>query len=336
MLCLSALPFSEAISAPARNLGAPPGAAPMSMLDPGGPAARSIAMVWWGMFWGSVVITVGMVALALHAFYRRKSPIGAGPARQLIIWGGLVLPFVVIAGLLAYGLRAGHAMLPLPLQDEVPAISLTGHQWWWEVQYTGKDGGTIHGANVIHVPAGRPVDIHVESADVIHGFWIPRLGGKIDAIPGRTNVMRVFAEEPGIYRGQCAEFCGAQHARMGLVMIAHEDEEAWRDAVSGLRRERSISHQAGREAFTQHCITCHSRDATRRGSGIGPNLANIADRESLGAGTLKNDFDNLQSWIADAQAHKPGNHMQDFSHLDPAEIGAIASYLLEIGTGDAP
>ena len=198
-------------------------------------------------------------------------------------------------------------------------------------------GGTIHGANCHSCSRRAPgPNIHVESADVIHGFWIPRLGGKIDAIPGRTNVMRVFAEEPGIYRGQCAEFCGAQHARMGLVMIAHEDEEAWRDAVSGLRRERSISHQADGKPLRSNCITCHSRDATRRGSGIGPNLANIADRESLGAGTLKNDFDNLQSWIADAQAHKPGNHMQDFSHLDPAEIGAIASYLLEIGTGDAP
>ena len=121
-------------------------------------------------------------------------------------------------------------------------------------------------------------------------------------------------------------------------MIAHEDEEAWRDAVSGLRRERSNQPSGGTGSpFTQHCITCHSRDATRRGSGIGPNLANIADRESLGAGTLKNDFDNLQSWIADAQAHKPGNHMQDFSHLDPALKSAPSPpNLLEIGTGDAP
>lgn len=335
-ICLAAFPLGQATGAPVETVTNSPWAGPMSTLDPGGPAARSIAMVWWVMFWGSVVITAGMIALALHAFYRRANPIGDGTARQLIIWGGLVLPFAVVAGLLAYGLRAGHAMLPLPSQEDVPAIGLTGHQWWWEVQYAGEDGGTIHGANVIHIPAGRPVDIRIDSADVIHAFWIPRLGGKIDAIPGRTNVMRVLAEQPGIYRGQCAEFCGAQHARMGLVMIAHADEEAWRAAVTGLRRERSISHEAGRDAFAQHCIACHSRDAARRGAGIGPNLANIADRESLGAGTLKNDFDNLQSWIADAQAHKPGNHMQDFSHLDQAEIGAIASYLLEIGTGDAP
>lgn len=316
-------------------LSASPWAGPMSTLDPAGPAARSIATVWWVMFWGSLLITAGMIALALHAFYRRGGPIGDGGARRLIIWGGLVLPFAVITGLLAYGLRAGHAMLPLPLGEDVPAIGLTGHQWWWEVTYEGEDGATIHGANVIHIPAGRPVDIHVDTADVIHAFWIPRLGGKIDAIPGRTNVMRVFAEQPGVYRGQCAEFCGAQHARMGLTMIAHADEDAWREAVSGLRRAREVTHEAGREAFQQHCVACHSRDAGARGSGIGPNLANLADRDSLGAGTLSNDFDNLRRWIADSQTLKPGNRMDDFSDLDPAEISAIAAYLLERDGGDA-
>ena len=158
-ICLAAFPLGQATGAPVETVTNSPWAGPMSTLDPGGPAARSIAMVWWVMFWGSVVITAGMVALALHAFYRRANPIGDGTARQLIIWGGLVLPFAVVAGLLAYGLRAGHAMLPLPSQEDVPAIGLTGHQWWWEVQYAGEDGGTIHGANVIHIPAGRPVDI---------------------------------------------------------------------------------------------------------------------------------------------------------------------------------
>lgn len=199
-------------------------AGPFSTLDPVGPAARSAAGLWWGMFVFSSVVLAAVVALWLYAMRRDPGTVSDTAAQRLqnrwIIGGGLILPLASIALLLAFGIPLGHRMLPLPPEDgDVLRIEVTGHQWWWEVHYP--DSG-IRLRDELHIPAGMPVDLHLTSADVIHSFWVPRLGGKLDMIPGHINVLRLQADAPGVYRGQCAEFCGLRHAHMQFTVEAHD------------------------------------------------------------------------------------------------------------------
>ena len=182
------------------------------------------------MFGFSLIVLLGVLALWLYAMWREPDETDtAGPQRihnHWILGGGLALPLGSITLLLAFGIPAGHGMLPLPTDEKVLRIDVTGHQWWWEVHYP--DTG-VRLEDELHIPAGVPVDLHLTSADVIHSFWVPRLGGKLDMIPGRTNVLRLQADEPGTYRGQCAEFCGLMHARMNFTVEAHAPDafEAW-------------------------------------------------------------------------------------------------------------
>ena len=178
----------------------------------------------------SLVLLV-VVGLWLYAMGRDPGTLDAAQARRVhrrwIIGGGILLPLGCITVLLAFGIPMGHSMLPLPpAQGEALEIHVTAHQWRWEVRYP--EAG-IALRDELHIPAGRPVDIHLSSADVIHSFWVPRLGGKLDAIPGRTHVLRLQADAPGVYRGQCAEFCGSGHAHMQFRVIAHtaDDFRAW-------------------------------------------------------------------------------------------------------------
>ncbi|KQP17882.1 cytochrome c oxidase subunit II [Pseudorhodoferax sp. Leaf267] len=195
-------------------------AGPLSALDPAGPGAAPIARVWWAMFWGGMALLVFMTALGLYAALRRPQGTPRVSERAFVLWGGLALPGVVLVALLLWGVRAGHALLPLPGQAPVFTVEVTGRQWQWEVAYPAHPAART-AVNRIDIPAGQPVDVRVRTADVIHGFWIPRLGGKIDAIPGRSNVIRLQADAPGIYRGVCAEYCGTGHARMPIEVHAH-------------------------------------------------------------------------------------------------------------------
>lgn len=225
-----ALPLALPLALPIA-LGACAG--PQSMLDPAGPSARAIAAVWWWMFGVSAAVLLGMVAVWLLAM-RRSSRMPADEVRRSgqrwIIGGGIVLPGVAVTALLVFGSPAGLHQLPLPYRNHGgPAplrIEAIGHQWWWELHYP--DSG-VRLKNELRLPAGQPVDIHTSSRDVIHSFWVPRLGGKLDAIPGRTLVVRLQADEPGTFRGQCAEFCGLGHAHMTMTVQAMEPAafEAW-------------------------------------------------------------------------------------------------------------
>jgi cytochrome c oxidase, subunit II len=205
---------------------------PQSTLDPAGPAADVVATLWWWMFGYGTLVLLVVVGLWLHALYRRRPEPDEAQARRTgrrwIVGGGLLLPLASIAVLLAFGVPAGHGMLPWPVAAGPAAlrIEVVGHQWWWEVRYP--DAG-LQLRDELVLPVGRPVDVHVSSRDVIHSFWVPRLGGKIDAIPGRTNVIRLRADRAGAMRGQCAEFCGDAHAHMTMrVRALHADEfEAW-------------------------------------------------------------------------------------------------------------
>jgi cytochrome c oxidase subunit 2 len=171
------------------------------------------------MFGSFGLVLLAVIALWWYAMHR--ATVADDPRRNnlLIIGGGILLPLVSLTGLLAVGIPAGHRMLPLPTSEEVLHIHVTGHQWWWEIHYP--DTG-IRLRNELHIPAGAPVDIHLTTADVIHSFWVPRLAGKLDTIPGRTNILRLQADQAGVYRGQCAEFCGLHHAHMQFTVTAHE------------------------------------------------------------------------------------------------------------------
>ncbi|MDO8863427.1 cytochrome c oxidase subunit II [Haliea sp. E1-2-M8] len=206
-------------------------AGPFSTLDPAGPSAAGSAGLWWWMFTLAMLVLLAVVGLWLGAMFGAQK---TGDDQQLrriqqrwIIGGGLLLPWAAIAVLLAFGIPIGHKMLPLPLEGgEILRIDVTGHQWWWQVSYPGSG---IQLRNEVHIPVGVPVDLHLTSADVVHSFWVPRLGGKLDMIPGRTNVLRLQADIADTYRGQCAEFCGLNHAHMQFTVTAHApgDFAAW-------------------------------------------------------------------------------------------------------------
>lgn len=203
------------------------------MLSPAGPSALAVSRLWWGMAGFFTLVLLAVTALWFYAMWRKPRPITEAQARRLfnrwVFGGGLVLPIVSIAVLIGFGIPMGYRMLPLPLAETPLRIEVTGHQWWWEVRYP--DTGVVT-KNELHLPAGVPVDMHVTSADVIHSFWVPRLAGKIDMLPGRINVLRLTADAPGRFRGQCAEFCGRGHAHMILAVEAHtpQDFKSWLEA----------------------------------------------------------------------------------------------------------
>lgn len=209
-------------------------AGPQSVLDPAGPAAREIAALWWGMFIVAVVVFVGVMTAWVVGLLRRPPKLEEARekrvVRRWIVLGGLLLPSVSVAVLLAFGIPAGHRLLPLPLAGEAPLrVDVTARQWRWEISYP--ESGVVL-INELRLPAGRAVDVHVQSLDVIHSFWVPRLGGKIDVVPGRTNVVRLRADAPGAFRGQCAEFCGTRHALMVLHVTAQNGDafDEWLEA----------------------------------------------------------------------------------------------------------
>lgn len=197
---------------------------PLSTLDPAGPSAAAIAQVWWWMLAVALVVSAGVVAAWLWAMRPHASP--SGHARRWLVGGGLLLPSTAVIALLVFGAPAGRHQWPWPGESAALVVEVSARQWHWAVRYPP------HGVelrNELRLPAGRPVHVRTSSDDVIHSFWVPRLGGKLDAIPGRTLVLRLQADEPGRYLGQCAEFCGLGHARMPLVVIAMTPEafDAW-------------------------------------------------------------------------------------------------------------
>jgi cytochrome c oxidase subunit II len=199
----------------------------MSTLDPAGQGAADVARIGWIMMIGTLVFMALMSGLWLHAVYRRDRDPLQWPAGKILVGGGIVLPLVVIVLLLVYGIRSGQSMLPLGATDL--QVRATGHQWWWQFEYLDENGPFAETVDELHLPVDARVDIHVQTSDVIHSFWVPSLGGKVDAIPGRTNTLRLQPTRVGTLQGQCAEFCGALHALMRFDVIVHDADDfaAW-------------------------------------------------------------------------------------------------------------
>jgi len=303
-----------------------------SALDPKGDAAAAIAQAHWIMLLGAVLILALVTALTLYAVYRDPQRRAAPKPVSVILAGGVFLPIIALTGLLAYGL---HLMNALHAPDADLEIRVIGHQWWWELRYPGKVAGEfVTTANELRVPAGRPVNLILTSEDVIHSFWVPSLAGKMDLIPGHRRRLTVEAAAPGIFRGQCAEFCGAQHAHMALHIVAlPEDEfERWLAQLREPAREMAApGPQRGRDAFVAlGCIDCHTVRGHTVARTRGPELTHVATRAWLGAGTLPTSPENLAAWITSSQRIKPGNAMLSYPDLDPGTLASLVDYLWQL------
>jgi cytochrome c oxidase subunit 2 len=216
-------------------------------------------------------------------------------------------------------------------RDPGLTLKVTANQWWWDVEYTTHDASKmIRTANEIHLPVGVPAEITLQASDVIHSLWIPNLAGKQDLIPGRVTDMQLLPRKIGTYRGQCAEFCGIQHAHMALDVTVDSkgDFEKWVAAQQRVAFAPTTPLQlAGyRYVTTRECSACHTITGTPAGGTVGPDLTHFASRRSIGAGTLPMNTGNLYGWIADPQSQKPGNHMPTIG-LEPADLHAIVAYL---------
>lgn len=266
--------------------------APYSTLDTAGPSARVIETLWWVLLAGAALISVLVAALLVWAFSKRRDDTRVDERRWLV-WGGIAFPLTVLSALTVYGVVAGERLLAKPAHDVV-RVDAIGHQFWWEfVQYDAA-GRPIYTASELRIPAGVPVDVHITSADVVHSFWVPRLAGKMDAIPGAENILRIEADRPGVYAGRCAEFCGAGHARNSFsVVVATLAEHA-----SWLASPGAATTPA---AVTGACAGCHSSDPRVRGNG--PNLAGLADRRFPPGHAMAAPREVRRRWLA---AHAGG------------------------------
>ena len=301
------------------------------VLWPAGAAAQSIAVIGSVLFIGAAVIFVGVMLLLARALQQRETPRPVRPALWLI-GGGVVFPAVVLSALLGWSLALG-ARLAEPAPPGAMVVSVTGHMWWWEVRYRDPAGGAdVVLANELRLPVGRQVVVGLNSADVIHSFWVPALAGKVDAVPGRVNQLVFNATEAGVFRGPCAEYCGQQHARMTLHVVAQPQAEfdAWLATQARPAAEPLTDLQRqGQQAFTtQRCVACHTVRGLSQATGPrAPDLTHVGSRLYLGAGTLANDPGALIAWVAGVQHLNPGARMPSFDALDAPTLQALGAYL---------
>jgi len=303
---------------------------PQSTFTPAGRGAEQINTLFWWMAGGGIVVWSVVVGLAVYALRIAPQPHDPWRARLWIIGGGAVVPTIVLTVLLIYGL----SMLPglvRPAPEGSLQIDVTGVQWWWRVTYPINDTESVELANEIRLPVNEPVQFNLESADVIHAFWIPSLGGKVDMIPGRSTQLTLEPTKTGTFRGVCAEYCGASHALMAfdVVVMPRDEFDAWlehqqQDATTPVD---SLALQ-GRDAFFAHgCGACHTIRGTAADGVIGPDLTHVGGRQSLGAGTMANDPDAFRNWVAHTSSMKPSVNMPDFDILSDDELSALAAYL---------
>lgn len=248
-----------------------------------------------------------------------------------IVGGGLIFPVVVLSALLVYALAIGNA-LSMSATCAAP-IQVIGKRWWWDVRYMTPEGEAIL-ANELHIPVGRPIELALTTEDVIHSFWVPSLAGKVDMIPGRVNRIVLDASTAGVYRGQCAEYCGGPHALMAFYVVVEPEDEyrAWlaRQALPAAEPATPALLQ-GREQFMQGgCAACHAIRGTSAAGRLGPDLTHVGSRRSLAAGTLANHIGTLAGWIVDSQTVKPGNLMPNMNVFSGEELRALAAYLASL------
>jgi len=303
-------------------------------LNPAGPSATSIAWLTWTLFAVCGIVYVAVLVALIFAVLRRRRDDDDSPlvTRRLaaVVGAATAVTVVTLVVLTVSSIVAGRG-LTTPSGAGAVVIDVVGHQWWWEFTYQDvSPGDWVTSPNELHLPAGVPVVLRALSRDVIHSFWVPNLQGKRDLIPGILTYLWLQADQPGEFRGQCAEFCGAQHAHMAFRVVVHPRDEfqQWlRQQRQSAAPPASTSAQRGHDVFmASTCRTCHTIRGTDAGSRIGPDLTHVASRRTIAADTLPNTTESLRTWIRNAQLSKPGNRMPP-NPLSDADLEAVVAYI---------
>ena len=312
-----------------------------SALNPAGPNAASLASLWWLMFYVcAAVYVLVLIALAIAIKKGRResdlnpvlnpSPQTEKRRRNVVLSATMVTVAILFLFLLS-SFQVGRYLTADIAKKNGLSIEITGHQWWWEVRYNDVDASNIFTtANEIHIPVGVPVLFTLHGGDVIHSFWVPNLAGKKDLIPGKISTQWLQADKTGVYRGQCAEYCGLQHARMAFWIVADTQEQfnAWRQNQTQTSVPPATdSQRRGQQVFlSSTCVMCHAINGTTAASNVGPNLTHVGSRNTIAAATLSNTREHLSRWIMDSQQFKPGNKMPQ-NNLGQADLDALLDYL---------
>ncbi len=306
-----------------------------SVLGGKGSESTRIGGVWWLMFGLSAAVYLVVGGFIIVAVVRGRHAAPRGPdARQdeRFIWlGGLLMPLLVLAILAVVTVTTTRN-----LRSEDPnavRIDIVGKRWWWDVRYPDEQ---VASANEVHVPVGRPVDISLTSTDVIHSFWVPELAGKVDMIPGQVNHLRFTTTKSGVYRGECAEYCGISHANMSFVVIAEEPEDYSRwlargASTSGETPKAELAAQGEVVFLRETCAGCHTVKGTAAKGTRGPELSDFGSRKTIAAATIPNTPDNLREWVRDPASIKPGVLMPPTPQISDAELQALVAYLEGLG-----
>lgn len=306
----------------------------MSIFSSATDAVARVTRLTWFMIVLAAVVYVAVMAIMLVAARRNRRRDASqvdlsDPGNRWVIVGGLIMPAIVLSTVLVFSLAAmGRERHPRP----AVTINVAGHQWWWEVRYDFPDlPDRFRTANEIHIPVGAPVRLVLTTKDVIHSFWVPELQGKIDLIPGATNELSLVAKRAGTYRGICSEFCGMEHAKMGLVVVA-EDSATFRQWARAQLADAAAPADslalAGKQLFESGpCSMCHTVRGTRAAGIVAPDLTHVGSRTTIAAGALPNTLGNLAAWIVNAQSIKPGALMPTITTFSGRDLRAVAAYV---------
>ena len=304
-----------------------------SVFAPEGPAARTIASHGWFLFAVCGIVYILVLATTGRALFRQRQDADTGAALDrrlgLAVTGAVAATTVTLVALVVSSVLSGRGLLS-PSGAGAITIDVIGHQWWWEFQYRDVSPAEfVTSPNELHIPVGVPVVLKAQSRDVIHSFWVPNLHGKRDLIPGQVTHTWVQADRPGVFRGQCAEFCGTQHARMAFTVIAEPMDrfKRWLAQQRPARAPETGEQVQGQRVFlSTTCTMCHTIRGTSAGSRVGPELTHVASRASLAAGTLPNTSEHLALWVRDPQSVKPGTRMPA-ANLSAVDLQSLLTYL---------
>jgi cytochrome c oxidase subunit II len=313
-----------------------------SVVDAAGIQAERLESLWWLFFYVCAAVYVIVMAVLLVAFFR-NSRAGSDSAPELApdearesragytVKGAVAVTLVVLFTLMFISFRTGRAINTLQQAEAPLSIKITGSQWWWSVDYIDAiPSNNITTANELHLPVGRTVKVELQSNDVIHSIWLPNMHGKKDLIPNYPTMFYFRPDKVGTYWGQCAEFCGYQHAKMRFIVVVETPEEfnAWLTAQQQAPPPPADPvQQRGQQIFlTSVCTQCHTVQGTPANARVGPNLTHVASRQYIAAGSLQNTRDHLRSWITDPQAIKPGIRMPMNTYSEE-DLDALVSYI---------
>jgi cytochrome c oxidase subunit 2 len=315
-----------------------------SSIDAAGRQADKIAGLWWFFFWTTAIVFAIVMVFTLLALVRRHRGIEQEPLEGThmpsqqtenrltrVVTGATILTVLILLVMLVASISTGKSISNLSREKNAMTIEVTGNQWWWNFRYVNDDPQReLVTANEIHIPVGRPIMIRGMSQDVIHSFWVPNLNGKRDLIPSRTTVEWIKADHPGRFRGQCAEFCGLQHAHMAFWVIAEPEDKfnTWmQHQLQPAAEPIDAVAKHGQQVFLDHaCVFCHTIRGTIAAGHTAPDLTHFGSRLTIAAGTLPNTMGNLGGWIADPQTVKPGNHMATVP-VPPGDVQPLLNYI---------